>query len=256
MKKLMAIASALIIVTFCVSCSRDESHTSSALQDAATESGEIMPIQLNSDSIELQGRWIIDLDSDVMRDPQTSGLKYAGGFLYSVSDASADESQIRKLHQISMSDSRVTAKFRPTRFSLDLAESCFYNYLSDKPDYEGLVPVRGEEGVWILVTEDASRSAPLSDDCQQRYQATGSTAFPSLLVRVKLTQDYLEVTHVRPVQFSLSAQVGDFPNDGIEGLTITKDNRLLLGLEKDAQGQPRVFEVPLTVDFWQTKDFV
>lgn len=245
MKTLIAIANVVIILSLSVACSEETTKPSLKIDDA----------DVGNEKVELLGRWIVDLDADVMLDPQTSGLKYANGYLYSVSDGSADESQTRRLHQISMADSAIRAKFGPASYSEEVMQSCFYNYLANKPDYEALVPVAGEEGVWIFVTEDASRSEPLSDSCQQKYAETGSTIFPSLVVRLQLTKEQLELTHVRPIQFDQTAQVGNFPNDGIEGLAITKDNRLLLGLEKDAFGQARVFELLLTQDFWQTQDF-
>jgi hypothetical protein len=39
--------------------------------------------------------------------------------------------------------------------------------------------------------------------------------------------------------------VGNFPNDGIEGLAISRTNVLYLGLEKDSEGKARIFEVTL-----------
>ncbi|MFB0912091.1 MAG: hypothetical protein QMA97_02750 [Glaciecola sp.] len=203
----------------------------------------------------LLGSWIIDVYGDVMFDPQTSGLKYDNGYLYSLSDASADASQILRLHQISLSNSQIIKKIGPTIFSERVKSSCFYNYLANKPDYEGLAPIRGEDGAWIFVTEDASRSTQLTKACQKTYTKTGSTVYPTLLVRLQVKDENLEVTHVRPVQFSVGANVGDFPNDGIEGLAFTKDNRLLLGLERDANKQPRVFEISVDDNFWQESGF-
>jgi hypothetical protein len=250
MKTLKAIVNTAIIVMVCVGCSQQAKEKIPKLNDVDTST----VVSIDAE-IELAGRWIMDLDADVMLDPQTSGLKYANGYLYSVSDGSANVSQTRRLHQISMRDSSVTAKYGPTTFSKGVAESCFYNYLANKPDYEALVPVNGDDDVWIFVTEDASRTRQLSDACQEQYKASGSTLFPTLVVRLKLTKNQLEVTHVRPVQFDPKARVGNFPNDGIEGLTITRDGRLLLGLEKDDFGHARVFELSLTDDFWQTQTF-
>jgi hypothetical protein len=243
MKKLMAIAVVSSIVTFCVACVPQKNIT-----DATVDA----PI---SSVTPLLGSWIIDVDGDVMFDPQTSGLKYDNGYLYSLSDASADVSQILRLHQISLRNSQVIKKIGPTVFSKRVKNGCFYNYLANKPDYEGLSPIKGEDGAWIFVTEDASRSQQLSEACQKTYAKTGSTVYPTLLVRLQVKDKNLEVTHVRPVQFLAEAQVGDFPNDGIEGLAFTKDNRLLLGLEKDANKQPRVFEIKVGDNFWQESGF-
>jgi hypothetical protein len=243
MKKLMAIVVVSSIVAFCVACVPEKNQTDSSVD---------VPV---SSVTPLLGSWIIDVDGDVMFDPQTSGLKYDNGYLYSLSDASADASQILRLHQISLSNSQIIKKIGPTIFSERVKSSCFYNYLANKPDYEGLAPIRGEDGAWIFVTEDASRSTQLTKACQKTYTKTGSTVYPTLLVRLQVKDENLEVTHVRPVQFSVEANVGDFPNDGIEGLAFTKDNRLLLGLERDANKQPRVFEISVDDNFWQESGF-
>ncbi len=229
-------------------------------------------VELASPVLTVEGEWIIDMYDDVMLDPQTSGLKFHDGFLYSLSDGSAHESQTRRLHQIDMQSARISAKYGPTSFHPRVKASCFYSYLSNKPDYEALVPAPSASGsdldsekqnAWIFVTEDASRSEPLSDECQQAYKETGSTLFPTLVVRVETNADGLVVTHVRPVQFPTKAslgdldfvEVGDYPNDGIEGLALTRDGILLLGLEKDSEGQPRVFELEMNDDFWLASDF-
>ncbi len=248
MKKLVAIVVVSSIVSFCVACTPDQNKTDIIAEDAIIKNKA-------SKALPLVGSWIIDLDTGVMIDPQTSGLKYHNGFLYSLSDASAHASQIKRLHKISLDDSHIVKKFGPTEFSDRVKGSCFYDYLVNKPDYEGLAPIPGEKDAWILVTEDASRSQQLNETCQKKFANTGSTFYPTLLVRLQLSDEKAEVTHVRPIQFPVSAQVGDFPNDGIEGLTFTKDHRLLLGLEKDIKKQPRVFEVAIDDKFWQAPDF-
>lgn len=248
MKKRVAIVNALLLAIICAACSpkTNDSTTLVIAETKQTKEAE----WLNEP---LVGTWIIDIDGEVMLDPQTSGLKYADGYLYTLSDASADESQLLRLHQVSLESSQIIKKFGPTEYNQTVQDSCFFNYLSNRPDYEGLVPISA--GVWVFVTEDASRSEPLSAACQETYAETGSTVFPTLVVRLVLEGDQLIITHVRPIQFAQDAQVGDFPNDGIEGLTITKDKRLLLGLEKDANAQARVFELPLTEDFWSKQGF-
>jgi hypothetical protein len=243
MKKRMTIVVVSIIITLCVACVPEKIEATSA----------VSPPELVVTP--LLGSWILDLDGDVMLNPQTSGLKYDNGYLYSLSDASADKSQVLRLHQISMKDSQVVNKFGPSVFSERVKRSCFFDYLANQPDFEGLAPIAGEDGAWIFVTEDASRSEQLSEKCQRQYAKTGSTVYPTLLVRLQLIDKKLEVTHVRPVQFPAAAEVGDFPNDGIEGLTFTKDNRLLLGLERDANKQPRVFEISVDDSFWQESGF-
>ena len=204
----------------------------------------------------LTGKWITELDGRFMLDPQTSGLKYHAGYLYSLSDGSSHESQRRRLHKISKDSAKVVQKFGPTVFSQTVQQSCFYPYLSNRPDYEALVPLDPTGTQWLYVTEDASQGIQLTPQCQQKYEDTHSTTYPTLLVKLELSEESLTVTAVRPVQFPKSAQVGDSPNDGIEGLALTKDNTLLLGLEKDASGQPKVFSTALTNDFWDTQAFI
>ena len=237
----------------------------------------------------LLGKWLLEQSGEVMLDPQTSGLKYHKGLLYSLSDASADESQTKRLHQISTAvtkeqntqsdwEASIIQKIGPTIIHSRVQDSCFFDYLNDQPDYEALVPVEDElasddaDSTWIWVTEDASRSKPLSAVCQTKYAKTGSTDYPTLLVRLEVRGEQLHLTHVKPVQFptkssllgagsadqTTAADVGNFPNDGIEGLAITKENMLLLGLEKDAAGQPRVFSVEgvTRASFWRNTDFV
>ena len=242
---------ASLIVTFCVACSQEtgaSGNLTSNVNPEAKPAVEPTPVGL-------VGTWILDLDGDVMLNPQTSGLKHHKGFLYSISDASAHETQIQRLHQISMSDSRVVNKHAIKGYSEAVRNSCFFTYISNKPDYEALVPLPDKDDTWVFVTEDASRNEQLSEACQQQYAETGSTFYPTLLVRLEMNGDSMEVTHVRPIQFPSSAEVGDFPNDGIEGLSVTRDNRLLFGLEKDSNKQPRVFELKLEQEFWQQQGF-
>jgi len=99
MKKVMAIILLSSIVTFCVGCVPEKTKSDAPANLIAP----------------LLGSWIIDLDGDVMFDPQTSGLKYNNGYLYSLSDASADVTQALRLHQISLDNSQVVNKFRTHR---------------------------------------------------------------------------------------------------------------------------------------------
>lgn len=203
----------------------------------------------------LAGTWLLDKDGTVMLDPQTSGLKFQNGFLYTLSDGSAHQSQIRRLHQIDVQQSRVVKKWGPTTFSEAVKQSCFYEYLNSRPDYEGLVAVPQQPDTWIWVTEDATRSKPLNTECALKYADTHSTQYPTLLVKLVQVEHELLVQAVRPVQFPEQAKVGNAPNDGIEGLSITQNNELLLGLEKDASGKARVFRIELDDLFWQQTEF-
>ncbi|MFC3121229.1 hypothetical protein ACFOHL_06320 [Agaribacter flavus] len=200
----------------------------------------------------LQGKWILEKDGSTMLNPQTSGLVMKDGVLYSVSDASADESQIKRLHMIDPNSARVINKSEGMAFDEFVKNSCFYSYLAGEPDYEALVPDPYLDDAWIWVTEDASRGEPLSGECQRQYGDSNSTTYPTLLVRLVQEGDALRVIGVRPLQFDTHDGLADLPNDGIEGLALTKDKKLLLGLEKDGAGQPRVFSVTLSSDFFDS----
>ncbi len=208
-----------------------------------------------SAAIDLNGKWLFEADGEIMRDPQTSGLVMQDGTLLSISDGSAMAEQRRRLHVIDPVSGVVTEKLGPMSMSSRVRRSCFSQYLSDEPDFEALVVDPEDSNVFVIVTEDATRSGALSPRCQQRFEQTGSTAYPTLLVRVVRNEQKLTMTHVRPLQYPLSFAVGDFPNDGIEGMAFGKQRELYLGLEKDAAGQPRIFSVTLDDAFWQETDF-
>ena len=194
----------------------------------------------------LQGQWIVDAQHEVMPDPQTSGLIVWRDQLVSVSDGSAIESQQLRFHHIVKPlDSSKLALLEQSAGTMRVASrvrrSCFGDYLRDEPDFEAVAVDPEDDSVFILVTEDATRTGALTTRCQQRYQNTGSTDYPTLLVRVKRSDEgNLTMTHVRPLQFSPDMAVGDFPNDGIEGMTfaigapdtMAVSRTLYLGLEK------------------------
>jgi hypothetical protein len=202
------------------------------------------------------GEWLIDINNQTMLDPQSSGLKYANGHLYSLSDGSAHKSQQKRLHKLAVDNAKILHKYGPTRFSENVKRSCFFGYLAGAPDYEGMAALNSKGTQWVFVTEDARNGVQLSPACQAKYADTHSTVYPTLLVRLILTGEDLVVDAVRPVQFPKEANVGDAANDGIEGLAITKRNELLLGLEKDANNQARVFKTQLSESFWDDQSFV
>lgn len=210
-----------------------------------------------SKELVLAGKWITEADGSVMLDPQTSGLTPYQGKLYSISDASARKDQRLRLHAIDPATAQLAPKTESMGMARRVRRSCFAQYLADEPDLEALVADPAEPGVFYTVTEDATRTGALSDTCQQRYQSTGSTDYPTLLVRIKMDDDgSATMTHVRPLQFALDYAVGDFPNDGIEGMALGADRTLYLGLERDAAGNPRIFSVNLYDDFWEQTSFV
>ncbi len=200
------------------------------------------------------GNWITESDGSMMLDPQPSGLKYSNGYLFSISDGSANSSQIKKLHKISIEDFNVIHKYGPLKLAANIMQSCFVSYLTTRPDFEGLAVIPNEPNTWLLVTEDTTRSGSISPECQSQFAKTGSTTYPSLLVRIELVNNELMLTGVRALQFEDAHSVGNFPNDGIEGLAFTRDGRILLGLEKDMERQARVFELKYTKDMFNAID--
>lgn len=207
--------------------------------------------------LKLNGYWITDTQNTAMLDPQTSGLVKWRDRLMTVSDGSAHKSQRLRLAQVSPDSAKLYPQSLKFEISDRVRQSCFVGYLSDEPDYEALVVDPQDDNVFIVVTEDATRTGHLSQACKNKYASTGSTDYPTLLVRLVLNQSgSLDVSHVRPVRFAPEFGVGNFPNDGIEGMAFGPENTLYLGLEKDQQGQPRIFSVTIDEDFWDSKDFV
>ncbi|WP_395341459.1 hypothetical protein PN836_019285 [Ningiella sp. W23] len=212
----------------------------------------------------LEGKWIREHDGSTMLNPQTSGLVAAENGIWTISDASADTSQIQRLHLLdtSLTESSVDilSRLGPFELSEGIQQSCFAQYLATAPDYEAMVAHPFKPQAWILVTEDATRSGAMTEQCQARFAASGSTDFPTLLVEVQKQDTKMIVTGLRPVQFDVNDQIGNFPNDGIEGLAILPPSslpelngfsRLYLGLEKDATSSARVFMVDISASTFE-----
>jgi len=215
----------------------------------------VAPVSENS-ILTSVGTWIKDKEGKVMLDPQTSGLIDVNGQLVTIADGSAVEMQQRKLHTITPSNAELESSSNVFSMSSRVSRSCFSGYLKNAPDFEALATDPFDDTVFYTVTEDATRTGTLSPRCEKAYENTGSTDYPTLLVRLKLGKDgNISMTHVRPLQFPLSLNVGNFPNDGIEGLAMASDGTLYLGLEKDTAGQPRVFTVNVSDTFWESKKF-
>ncbi|MFQ3197576.1 MAG: hypothetical protein ACJAUL_000055 [Paraglaciecola sp.] len=209
------------------------------------------------DSVVLKGQWITEPNGQVMRDPQTSGLTHWNGQLMTLSDRSAHPSQRLRLRAIEAQGAKLTPQNMPMILAEHIKFGCFGDYLATNPDLEALVADPQESGVFFTITEDASSQGQLSGRCRQKYANTGSTDFPTLLVRLKIQDDgTVLMTNTRPVQFASSFMVGNFPNDGIEGLALGTDRTLYLALEKDSKSNARIFSTILTDDFWQTNDFI
>jgi hypothetical protein len=217
---------------------------------------EEAPSATTSSVLTSVGRWISTDTSDVMQDPQTSGLIEINGQLVTIADGSAAFEQQRKLHFIDKDTATLTTSSNAFKLATRVRRSCFSDYLTNAPDLEALASDPGNADVIYTVTEDATRTGTLSTRCEKKYQDTGSTDYPTLLVRLERDEDNtVTMTHVRPLQFPTEFEVGNFPNDGIEGMAMAKDGTLYLGLEKDKAGQPRIFSLNIADDFWQSADF-
>ena len=202
------------------------------------------------------GSWITDQSGRAMPDPQPSGLVSWRGRLISVSDGSATDQQKLSLHRIRKADATLAESSLAMQLTSEIANSCFSSYLSDSPDLEALAVDPRDDRVFVTVTEDATRAGSYSFPCRSRFSLTGSTEFPTLLIRLYLGDDgVLQMTDVRPVQFKAKHAVGDFPNDGIEALAFAPDGTLYLGLEKDKAGNARIFSLNINDSFWESDDF-
>lgn len=205
----------------------------------------------------LTGRWITDLQGQSLADPQTSGLTWWQGELLSLGDQSAAPDLRMKIFRIEPE----TGKFLTAPIAITISESvrrsCFGDYLANSPDLEALTWDRLDPTTLLTVTEDASR-AQLSPACARKFAQTNSTSYPTLLLRITVDQalSRAEITAVRPVQFPQEAEVGNLPNDGIEGLAIDDHQNLYLALEKNMAGKPAIFKTRLTPDFWTRDNFV
>jgi len=210
----------------------------------------------HKDALVVQGRWVTEQDGQIMLDPQTSGLIKWRGNLLTLSDRSAHSSQRLRLRKIEQASGRLQPGDMHMKLSEHVASSCFAAYLSDNPDLEALAVDPDDDSIFYVATEDAS-SKTLSEACQQQFSPSGSTQYPSLLLRLALQADNsVTISHVRPIQFSPDMHIGDFPNDGLEALTFGMDRTLYLGLEKDSDDQARIFSLTMDAGFWQSNDFI
>jgi len=205
----------------------------------------------------LTGRWITDLQGQSLADPQTSGLTWWNGELLSLGDQSAAADLRMKIFRIAPDTGRFITAPIPITLAEDVRNSCFGDYLANSPDLEALTWDRTDPQTLITVTEDASR-AQLSPACARKFAQTNATAYPTLLLKISIDAALTraEISAVRPVQFPAEANVGNLPNDGIEGLAIDDHQNLYLGLEKNMAGQPAIFKTRLTTDFWSRDNFV
>ena len=206
--------------------------------------------------LRVNGQWVTEPGGQPMFNPQTSALVNWRGGLLTLSDRSADASHRLKLRAIDPNTSVLSGPDLLMRPSEQVQNSCFAEYVSNNPDLEALVVDPDDDKVFYIVTEDASYAAPMTAACQQQYANSRATLYPSLLIRLALqSDDTVMMTHIRPIQFSTTKQIGNFPNDGIEALAFDQNRTLYLGLEKDSNNQARIFSLQMDSDFWQSSDF-
>ncbi|MBN27211.1 MAG: hypothetical protein CL578_19505 [Alteromonadaceae bacterium] len=224
---------------------------------------DVAPVELDKNTeiadgtMMLKGQWITEPNGDVMIDPQTSGLTVWNDKLVSLSDRSADVSQRMQLHVISPDTAKLSGKQMMLSLSESLKDSCFAGYIQGNPDLEALVAVPDEPGVFLTITEDASSYKGLSESCVTQYGESGSVDYPFVLIRLEVQQDdSVLMTHARPLKFSPSFNLEDYPNDGIEGLALSQDGRLYFALERDAQDRARIFTTTLNQDTWLHDGFI
>ena len=205
----------------------------------------------------LTGQWIMDLQGQSLADPQTSGLTWWNGELLSLGDQSAAPDLRMKIFRLAPDTGRFITAPIPITLSDEVRKSCFGDYLANSPDLEALTWDRVDQQTLITVTEDASR-AQLSPACARKFSQTNSTSYPTLLLKISIDAALTraQITAVRPVQFPADANVGNLPNDGIEGLAIDDHQNLYLGLEKNMAGLPAIFKTRLTPDFWTRDNFI
>ena len=212
-------------------------------------------------SVTAVGKWLTESNGQFMQNPQTSGLTFMGDSLYSISDASALNNQIRRLHVINKNTAEVEQKLGPITIAPHiLSTSCFADHLNNRPDYEALVAIPNKPNQWIAVTEDGTRGKKIEGDCFKKFTNNYFTRYPALIVKLELVDEMLMLTGVRAIEFNPNDNIDkrslgdDIENDGIEGLAFTRNNRVLFGVEQDLNRSARVFEIAYSEDFFDSID--
>ncbi|MBV2128474.1 hypothetical protein KQY15_05140 [Rheinheimera sp. SM2107] len=210
-----------------------------------------------ADELHLAGKWLTDQAGQTLVDPQSSGLTLRHGELIHLGDNSAAVNMRNILLRINPHTGQLNAPPVKITVASHLINGCFAELLADYPDWESLTWDRQDDTTLVTVTEDSS-AFTLSPACAERYAATNSTPYPTLLVKIKTDKalSQAEIVAVRPVQFPAEAQVGSFSNDGIEGLAFDNTGNLYLALEKNQANAPMIFVTPYTADFWSNEDFL
>lgn len=217
----------------------------------------LLAVNVTAAESPVAGKWITDLQGQTLNDPQSSGFTWRHDEIIHLGDNSAAVEMRNKLLRINPQTATLNAPPLPITVAADVLNGCFGELFSKYPDFEALTWDRQDDTVLITVTEDSS-FVSLSAECKTRYGKTHSTDYPTLLVKIETdkTLSHAEITAVRPVQFPESAKVGNFPNDGIEGLAFDNAGNLYLGLEQNAANAPMIFKTPHDNSFWQQDGYV
>ena len=211
----------------------------------------VVSLGVNAKSIPMHSIWVKDNAGNVVKDPQTSGLVYWREQFLSIGDGSADIPMRMQLLPIDPKSAVMSSETIELTQSPAVKKGCFSGYLDYGPDLEGLAVDPDDDNVFVIVTED-TYEFKLQGECLKRYGRSGSTPHPTLLLRAELvTPKQAMITHIKPVSFPLEYRVGNFPNDGIEGLVFGANRTLYLGLEKDVANQARIFQLDIDEHFWQ-----
>ena len=210
-----------------------------------------------AEALPLQGQWLTDTSGRTLLDPQSSGLTLRHAELIHIGDNSAASAQRNVLMKIDPATGQLNAAPVKITVAEPLTRGCFGPLLTAYPDWESLTWDRQDDTTLITVTEDSS-NYQLTGECASRYADTNATPYPTLLVKIKIDKalSKAEIVAVRPVQFPAEAKVGNFANDGIEGLAIDNDNQLYLALEKNQANAPMIFSTAYDDNFWQDEQFV
>lgn len=213
--------------------------------------------QAAATELHLAGKWLTDEAGQTLLDPQSSGLTLRHGELVHIGDNSSAVAMRNILLRINPQTGQLIAPPVTITVANHLKNGCFAELLTNYPDWESLTWDRQDDTTLISVTEDSS-DFTLSPQCAKRYRATHSTPYPTLLVKIQTDKalSRAEIVAIRPVQFPAAAKVGNFSNDGIEGLAFDNAGNLYLALEKNQANAPMIFVTPYTADFWSSADFI
>ena len=211
--------------------------------------------QINEQAV--AGKWLTDVNGISLQNPQSSGYTWRHNEIVHIGDNSADVTMRNKLLRVNPNSAQLNAEPIQITIADSVLKGCFGELFSKYPDFEALTWDRVDDTVFISVTEDSS-FVTLRPECKAQYGQTNATDYPTLLVKIETDKALTkaQITQVRPVQFPASAHVGNFSNDGIEGLALDNAGNLYLALEQNAANAPMIFKTRYGAEFWQQDGYV